>query len=140
MVLLFISNVAVFLLVWFSVFFLHEVCHLFEAYRQGATKGRIHFKWFSMYTTASGIRDRPLFLLAGGLYSGVISMGLGCLMRDPILQFSLISVGLTNVVYSFYECLFLGKHDGWEYFKCRYGIYFLVIGCSLLYRFSGWFM
>ncbi len=135
-----IGNVSVFMLTWFSVFFLHELCHLGEAYRQGATRGRIHFEFFSMYVTASHIRNRSLFLLSGGLYSGCISIAIGMLIRDPILQFSLLSIGLTNLIYGFYEARYLGKQDGWEYFKGRYSIYAVVIGCCLLYRFSGWFM
>ncbi len=136
----FIGNVAVFFMCWISIFFFHEVCHSFEAYRQSGLWGKIHIKPFTMYTSAHRLTNRPLFLIAGGLYSGLLSIGIGCLIEQPILQFSLLSIGLTNVVYSFFEMRYITVLDSWEYMKGRYGLYFVVMGCCVLYRFSGWFM
>lgn len=136
----FIGNIAIFLLVWFGVFFFHEVCHLSEAYRQTGNWGYVRITLFTMRAIPQCIIDRPMFLLAGGLYSGLTAIGIGCLVSHPILQFSLFSIGLTNVVYSFFERQYLGVLDSWEYLKGRYGIYGFVIGCCILFRFSGWFM
>jgi len=136
----FIGNVAVFLLCWISIFFFHEVCHLFEAYRQSGLWGKIHIKPFTMYTSAPMLTSPKLFYLSGGLYSGLLSIGIGCLVKQPILQFSLLSIGLTNVIYSVFEMRYITVLDSWEYFKGRYGLYFVVMGCCVLYRFSGWFM
>lgn len=140
MVLVFIGNVALFLLVWISVFFLHEVFHLLEAYWQTGNLGYIRITFFTMRAIPQCVINRPMFLLAGGLYAGLVSITLGCLVSHPILQFSLISVGLTNIVYSFFERQYLDILSSWEFFKCRYSIYSVVLGCCLLVRFSGWFM
>jgi len=137
-----IQNICLFLYVWVSIFLLHEVMHLFEAWRQTGEIGSILVN-FNAVTLRAGPREvhnMDLFLLAGGLYAGIISIVIGFLIGHPILSFLFYSVGLTNIVYSFFEMKYLGEVPS-EYYLCgRYSIYFCVMAVCILVRFSGWFM
>ena len=106
-----------FLLLWVPAFYLHELCHLFELRRQGSD-GKIevwtHDGIPSMRCVITGTqpRNRYLFLLAGGLYSGVILLVLSAIFNFvPFLSVAFGMLGFMNLAYSPYEMLYRDKHS-----------------------------
>ena len=143
-----IPDIVVFLVVWCGGFFLHEVMHVLECYRQGGS-GWFYFTWThirwihwkkyhlkipGLMYSCSGIVDDKIFdkvRLAGGLYSGIVLCLLGMFSMEYSggLEFSLMTVGVVNILYGVYEKRYLR-----DYPRGRFVLYGIVIaGMSYLY-------
>ena len=128
-----------FLLLWVPAFILHELMHAFEAWIQGC-KTKIEM-WLhngipSMRCTVieGELSNKKRFALAGGFYSGIILILLSCAtLSIPWLSASLGVLGIINLIYSIYECLFLYEWSINKYMKYHYIIYIIggIIGILL---------
>lgn len=122
------------LLLWVSSFLIHELCHVLEGFRQGSKMGKIYIERYSffptLYATSDGIKNGKLFFLSGGLYSGLILLGISIFfawsLDDIVLFYPLLLFGFMNLAYSPFECLFISSLDKLSYKIGRYFIYLLV--------------
>jgi len=127
---------------WIEAFLLHELCHLLEAYRQGANSLAIRV-WIwkfipSFQAVADDIKNEFLFALSGGLYSGLI------LLLETIIAIAtgasvfilpLTVVTITNLIYSIYEAKYLYKIPMDVYMKWHYLIYAIgIVLAVVLYK------
>jgi hypothetical protein len=118
-----------FLLLWIPAFILHELCHKFEAWRQGCKTNIelwLHNKIPSMrcVITEGELQNRDMFYLAGGLYSGLILLILAIITFGlPWLSSPLWLLATVNLLYSIYEKELLGKIPMDEYMRYHYIVY-----------------
>ena len=118
----------------------HEFCHLMEGFFQGATEGYIKVYWYkhlpSFYAVSNKVIDRNQFNLAGGLYSGVIFILMGCIALidyAPLFYIPLLSFGVLQVIYGFYERKYLPILSKDRYMKYHYWLYGIVLFSELLF-------
>ena len=134
--------------------------HGLEHKRQGGTRYKINFTWFklckyislpSMYVVMEGdAKNRPMRLLAGGLYTSMILFVAGFLWYIIIKMFTLETQAITLVkpeilycflyallcngciqfFYGFYEMIFLDEVEHREY---MIGHYILYIGIVIVF-------
>jgi len=135
------STIILLIVLWFPAFYLHERCHKWEAKRQG-TDSYIKFWWHKIWhipipsmqcIPTDPLKNRYLFYLSGGLYSGLILLSLGILLFFiESLSDTLVLLGSVNVVYSLYEVILLPMvHDGKlsmkNYMRWHYVLFAVVL-------------
>jgi len=132
-----------FIITWIQVFLLHELCHLIEAYRQGARDLTIRI-WFykfipSFRAEPDRVTNKFMFALSGGLYSGIlllIELVISILTKAEIFIFPLLTVTITNLMYSVYEAKYLYAFPPEKYMKYHYLVYLTGILISSIIYFS----
>jgi len=125
----FIYTIIAFILLWIPAFYLHELCHKFEALSQGC-KSKISIWWNGLIPsmrctiTEGTLNDRWRFSLAGGFYSGTILIILSLILYQiEWLSISIGVLGFINLIYSAYEALYIEKLSTKEYMKYHYWVY-----------------
>jgi len=134
--------IATSVLVWKYVFLDHELMHIMEHVRQGATTGGIEFKFYKKYIPTmrcwgNYTTDKYKVALAGGLYSGIQVLILGFFAwysKILWLEIPCVIIGVTNLVYASYERLFLHEWTYDKYMRYHYVVYGVtIIGMIILY-------
>lgn len=131
----FILTLPIFLFAWVTVFLLHELCHLIEAYRQNKQGGKINVfirNGIPTFTASpkGKLKNVKSFNLAGGLYSGIISLLIGLIAvyyHAIPFYISFITLGVLNIIYSIYEWRFLGEISLEQYYRYHYLVYGIVL-------------
>ena len=134
-----LAIIYIFIITWIQAFLLHELCHLIEAYRQGARDLSIKV-WFwkfipSFRAEPDKITNRFMFALSGGLYSGIlllIELIISILTKAEIFIFPLLTVTITNLLYAPFEAKYLYTLPLDEYTKLRYLLYLFCILISVV--------
>jgi len=132
-----------FIITWIQVFLLHELCHLIEAYRQGARDLTIRI-WFykfipSFRAEPDRVTNKFMFALSGGLYSGIllfVELIIAILTNAKVFIFPLLTVTITNLMYSAYEAKYLYAFPPEKYMKYHYLVYLTGILISSIIYFS----
>ena len=133
---------------WKYVFLDHELMHIMEHVRQGATKGGIEFSFYrlklidgisvpipTMKCWGNYTANKDKVALAGGLYSGIQSLFIGaCGWYSGLLwlEFPFVTLGVLNIVYGIYERLFLGKINFDTYMRWHYVVYGITIATMII--------
>lgn len=142
----FILTLPVFLFAWVTVFLLHELCHLLEAYRQNKQGGKINVfirNGVPTFTASPDdkLKNCKLFNLAGGLYSGTISLLIGLIAvycHAVPFYISFVTLGVLNIVYSVFEYSFLGEISMEQYYRYHYFVYGIVLAImAFIWRLLG---
>lgn len=117
------------IVLWLPLWYLHEVCHGLESWRQTGDFGIITFKPHKLIITHSAtipLKNGDLVGLAGGLYSGIILFLLSLLslpLQIGVITYPLLIVGVMNLAYGPFEMLYWAKN----YYRLgRYTIYLVV--------------
>jgi hypothetical protein len=124
-----IGTIFIFLLVWITAFFWHEIMHCLEAYRQGAETCFIvpNFRGLSMHMSYYGdIWDKYLISLAGGLYSSPLCF-LCAILSGGIWQFSFLCLGWVQLCFGIFEYLYSWRLSTRMYRWSRYVLYAGVV-------------
>ena len=131
MILDYVFGIMIFIYTWVTGFLLHELCHIFEAMRQGAKKGFIHVNGTGFLAYYDGIiKNKILFAWAGGLYSGIILLIVGFIAyyyNNPVFYIPILTVAVVNIVYSFYEKKYLYVLSTKDYYLYHYLLYLIVL-------------
>jgi len=127
-----------FIFVWITAFLWHELCHITDGIRQGATHGNIYVELTTMQASVDMITDYERFKLAGGLYSGSVLLIMTWITSDPQLQFCFLTVAIANLYYSLFEMKYLGNISADVYKLGRYSIYFASIICMVIIEMIKW--
>ncbi len=123
-------------------FYLHEIGHALEHFRQTGKPGRIQidFCGFRMVHFQTGdIKDRKKYCLAGGIFAGTIAFILGLVLTGiyrPV-GYGLSMAGLMNLLYAPYEWHFCDRYIHPRVHRTgRYIIYFIgfIIATTLYLR------
>ena len=138
-----LALIYIFIITWIQAFLLHELCHLIEAYRQGAKDLTIRI-WFykfipSFRAEPDRVTNKFMFALSGGLYSGIlllIELVISILTKAEIFIFPLLTVTITNLMYSVYEAKYLYAFPPEKYMKYHYLVYLTGILISSIIYFS----
>jgi len=121
----------VFLYVWFTTFIWHEFGHGLDNHRQTGMFGKIgvSLRHLTMWHETDGyIADMSMYFLMGGLFSGLLHIGIGLICADTIFRFGFFTTGLVNLVYGFFEWHFLPKWGNNTKYKIgRYAIYVSLV-------------
>ena len=133
-----IETIYTFIICWVMVFLLHELCHLLEAMRQG-TPGAIRVWKFGVIPSFIAIpdgeiRNKFLFALSGGLYSGLLILPLAIisLIRNyEPFAFTFTTLAVINICYSFFEAKYLFSMDRRKYMIIHYLIYIVI--CIIMF-------
>ena len=126
-----------FLFVWFTSFFIHELMHCYEAYRQGATKYVVvpEFKTLSMKMQYWGnINNKSMINLAGGVYTSPLMfiMALITYKYDLLFAYCFLTLGWIHLIYGIFEYKYLRILNHKDYKISRYIIYGIVILVMLI--------
>lgn len=129
------------ILVFFLLsFLLHEFSHLMAGFFQGATEGHIRVYQYkgipSFYAYCNKVTNKNQYNLAGGLYSGLIFILMGCmalLEHAPTFYIPLLSFGVLQCVYGVYEWKYLPVLSKARYMKYHYWLYGIVLFSELLF-------
>ena len=128
-----IETIFLFPIIWILGFVLHEYMHLMEAVAQDADRYS-EFWWQgklpSIRTVITGkLRDPYSFKFAGCFYTAFIFIILAILvyMYSLPIHFCLMTTGMANLIYAFYEQKYLWEIPLDRYMRYHYLIYLLVI-------------
>ena len=135
--LLFILKLSlVFLYAWFTTFIWHEFGHGLDNYRQAGKFGKIgvSIRHLTMWHEPEGyIGSMPTYFLMGGLFSGLLHIGIGLICNDTIFKFAFLTAGFVNLAYSFFEWHFLPKWGNDRRYKIgRYAVYLSIVVIALI--------
>ncbi len=114
-----------------GVFYLHEIGHAFEHYRQTGKLGRIQIdlRGFRMVHFQTGdIKNKQRYCLAGGVFAGATAFILSLILTGFYrpLEYGLSTAGLMNLLYAPYEWHFCNKYIHPVVHRLgRYLIYFI---------------
>lgn len=119
-----------FVFLWFSSFFLHEVCHGVEVYRQcgGRVWVEVDFQRLSMLVSwGKDIYSPRLVWLAGGVYCSLV-LFLLAVLNTGFFCWVFLTLGWVQLCYGLYE---------WRYkIKYRYVIYVVVVLVMVVFWFA----
>ena len=126
------------LITWIGGFSLHEYFHKWEAQKQGVNAHILvwfHYGIPSLCCVPDGkLVDRRRFLLAGGLGSGAVLLLLSLIFLSYWYIFvPVFTVGLINLIYSFYEMNYRDVLQLKDYMKYHYLLYLIVGLFSLVF-------
>lgn len=140
-----IETAYTFIVGWVMVFLLHELCHTLEAIRQGVSASIRVWKFgiipsFVATVDDGNLKNPTLFALAGGLYSGILTLPFGIIAKlhgcDPF-AFTFTTLAVMNICYSFFEAKYLFSMDRKKYMILHYIIYFTIF-VIMLALWRGW--
>ena len=121
------------LVVWFLSFLLHEFCHVIEGFRQGASEGYIYLVQYRLFPSlradVSSVKNKFLFRLSGGLYSGLLLLPLAYLatvLEYTPFDYAFSLASITNIVYSIFEAFLGDKLEYTKYMAMHYVLYFIT--------------
>lgn len=127
-----IRAVLVFAFLWVCSFLLHELMHI----KGGGLRntGMIFVGKFDMAASLYSQKHDDWFYLSGGFLTGIVFAVASMLTVDVLWRFSLLTIGLVQVIYGGFELLFLRRWGGSSkrYLYGRYLIYFGVTLFMLL--------
>lgn len=120
-----------------GLFYLHEVGHGIECYRQTGNFGKIRVIWKQLtmkHYGEGGIYNSKKYGIAGGTIAGIVGLTLSYAFTGIYkpLELSLFMGGLMNLLYAPFESLFQMKMNEKNYRYGRYAIYGVAIIFSLL--------
>lgn len=126
-----ISQLLIFLFVWFSIFFIHELMHCLEAWRQGAEHVGIYPEFSpvpTMYMQYIGdyIPNPVMVHFAGGVYTSIICFFFA-FFTSGIYQFCFLTLGWVQLCYGIFEGFFIGRLSNRMYTIVRYSLYVSVV-------------
>ena len=135
-------------IIWIMTFLLHELCHILEAMRQGASEGVIRVWKFgpipSFVAEPGEIKNKFMFGLSGGLYSG-IAVGILAVIANMFhytpFDYAFTALSATNIIYSFFEARYLFRMERSKYMIIHYLIYIAVMAIVTAFywrRLVGW--
>lgn len=125
----FFVQFSIFLFLWITMFFWHELCHCFEAWRQNNSVDVFiepRFSKLSMVMFYDGYVVSPkLVSYAGGVYCSSLCFIVALLMPTSFLVWSFLTLGWVQLSY--------GILEGLDYVKYRYWLYFYVLSIMLIW-------
>jgi len=117
------------------MFFLHEVCHGFECWRQNRCSSCIvvDFKHLSMRCEYDGYVDEPkLVSYAGGVYCSLVCFVMSVAVVGYVyLSWCFLVLGWVQLVYGIFEGCFIGRVSDHFYLYGRYFVYVVIVLANL---------